>query len=109
VFATLEGRTVTPVIASVGPDTLAALSGSPDPMVGFTVESDPAANIATAVEYGCEYLHVLYPLCLETDVVNLAHEAGLAIDAWSVGDRETLRRLETAGVDAATVTSCDIA
>ncbi|MFB6227578.1 MAG: glycerophosphodiester phosphodiesterase [Halobacteriales archaeon] len=108
VFAALEGQQVTPVIVSVGPDTLADRSDSVDPMLGLTVEGDPEVGIARALDHGYDYLHVLFSLCFGTEIVDLAHEADLAVDAWSVGDRETLRRLEEAGVDAVTVTACDI-
>jgi glycerophosphoryl diester phosphodiesterase len=56
-----------------------------------------------AAKSDCEYVHVHYPLCLETDVVERAHAAGLAVDAWTVSDAATVRRLAERGVDAVTV------
>lgn len=78
-----------------------------DEMVGLSFWRDPVENVQRAVELGCEYVHVYYELCFETSIVSRAHDAGLAVDAWSIDDRETRKRLAAISVDAVTVNSHD--
>lgn len=95
-----------PVILSVDTTVLETFDPrSVDVMVGLSFWRDHVENVRRAAEYGCEFVHVYYELCLETDVVPRAHDAGLAVDAWSVHDRETKERLAATGVDAVTVNS----
>lgn len=78
-----------------------------DEMVGLSFWRDHVENVERAAERGCEYVHVHHRLCLETDVVTRAHDAGLAVDAWSIDDSETTARLAAIGVDAVTVNNRD--
>ncbi|WP_407652194.1 glycerophosphodiester phosphodiesterase [Halomicrococcus gelatinilyticus] len=59
-------------------------------------------GLATAVALGCDTLHPHSTLCLETDVVDAAHAAGMDVVAWAADDDETFERLRAAGVDGAT-------
>ena len=59
-------------------------------------------GLATAVALGCDTLHPHSELCLETDVVDAAHAAGMDVVAWAADDDETFERLRAAGVDGAT-------
>jgi glycerophosphoryl diester phosphodiesterase len=77
--------------------------GSVDVPIGLSIDQHPDENVELAAKSDCEYVHVHYPLCLETDVVERAHAAGLAVDAWTVSDAATVRRLAERGVDAVTV------
>lgn len=78
-----------------------------DVPIGLSFWQNSTENIRRAVENGCEYVHVYYQLCLETDIVTRAHRADLSVDAWSIDDRGTSKRLEEADVDAVTVNSTD--
>lgn len=83
-------------LASFDPKTV-------DVPVGLSVDQNPDESVKVAADRGCRYVHVHYPLCLETDVVDRAHAVGLAVDAWTVSDAATTRRLKAKGVDAVTV------
>jgi len=59
---------------------------------------DPGRSLAEAVRLGCAALHL--PLGLVgTATVGAAHDAGLAVAAWTVGDRAGLELVRSAGVD----------
>lgn len=97
-----------PIILSVDSTLLDTFDpGSIDETVGLSFFRNHIENVERAAARGCGYVHVYYGLCLETDVVDRAHEAGLAVDAWSIDDRETTSRLEAMGVDAVTVNNRD--
>lgn len=79
-----------------------------DVMRGYSFLVDPSAHLDRAVELGCEYVHVWQALCLETDVVDEAHERGLLVDAWSIRDPDRAVALRDRGVDALTVDRWDV-
>ena len=81
-----------------------------DVETGFLFGSDADANLRTAVDFGCDAVHPHYDLCLETDVVRAAHEAGLDVVAWKAARRRTeIHNLRAAGVDGVTADRWDIA
>lgn len=81
-----------------------------DVPTGFLFESDPEANLATALDLDCDAVHPHYDCCLETDVVDAAHAAGLDVVAWkALKTREEFAALQEAGVDGATADRWDIA
>lgn len=97
------------ILSSTSEAVLHEASEAPVPVEsGLSFYEDPERNVGRAAELGCAFVHVHYRLALETDLVERAHEAGLAVDAWTVEDAPTLARLREAGVDAATVDRWDI-
>ncbi|MFC6835459.1 glycerophosphodiester phosphodiesterase [Halomarina ordinaria] len=61
-------------------------------------------GVRRARELGCTYLHPEYRLCLDDDRrVVRATKAGLRVNAWTVPDRRSVRRLRRAGVDGVIV------
>ena len=60
---------------------------------------DVESLAAEAVALGCNELHVRYELCLQTDIVEIAHETDLAVGAWTVHSPSTFQSLVDAGVD----------
>ena len=56
--------------------------------------------LETAVGLGCTAIHPRYELCLGTDLVDRAHDAGLRVEAWTVTTREEVDALTAAGVDS---------
>lgn len=64
--------------------------------VGATV------GIQTALTLECDSLHPHSTQCLETGIVDLAHENDLDVIAWAADDEAVISDLYTAGVDAAT-------
>lgn len=102
--AEIEG----PIIISVGISALETFDpNAVDEMVGLSFWRDYVENVERAAERGCEFVHVHHRLCLETDVVTRAHDAGLSVDAWSIDESETTVQLAAIGVDAVTVNNRD--
>lgn len=62
---------------------------------------------ATTRELGCSAIHPRYELCLRTDLVGRAHDAGLRVAAWTADSRRVYRALRDADVDAVIVDDCD--
>lgn len=62
-------------------------------------EDDVDATLERARELGCTHVHPHYDLCLETNVVERAHRAGLSVNAWTVRDATTAQVLVEEGVD----------
>ena len=80
-----------------------------DVVTGFLFDSNPAGNLATAVDLGCGVVHPHYDLCLETDVVAAAHEAGLRVVAWKAARTAAeVAAVRDAGVDGVTADRWDI-
>ena len=75
----------------------------------FGREVGVEAGLDTARELGCRALHPRADLCLETDVVERTHRAGMWVVAWAADGRETVDGLRTRGVDGATVDSWSVA
>ena len=63
----------------------------------FAPDADPAAAVETARDLGCVALHPHHSWA--GDVVDTAHEAGLAVNAWTIERAATAERLREAGVD----------
>lgn len=77
---------------------------------GYLFDGDPQTSVDTAVEVGCDVVHPHYDLCLDTDVVNRAHDAGLDVIAWKAARTEAeVATLRAAGVDGVTADRWDIA
>lgn len=60
------------------------------------------AGIQTALALECNSLHPHSKQCLETDIIERAHENDLDVIAWAAADERVVGDLYTAGVDAAT-------
>ncbi|MFB6165308.1 MAG: glycerophosphodiester phosphodiesterase [Haloarculaceae archaeon] len=77
---------------------------------GYLFEADPRDGLETAIELGCDVVHPHYDLCLDTDVVDTAHDRGLSVIAWKAARTETeIEHLRAAGVDGVTADRWDIA
>lgn len=59
----------------------------------------PDANFLTAETVGCSHANVHWALCFLTDLVERAHEAGVAVHAWPVATRPLAWALDRRGVD----------
>lgn len=86
---------------AAAPDLPRALVAGPydDPPEGWlAAAADP---IERALELDCVALHPRHDLALADDaaLVERAHEAGLAVNAWTVSDGDTAAALRAAGVD----------
>lgn len=77
---------------------------------GLLFDADPRVNLQTALELDCDAVHPHYDLCLETDVVQAAHDEGLRVVAWKAARRRTeIHVLRSLGVDAVTADRWEIA
>lgn len=77
---------------------------------GYLFDSDPDERLGTALDLGCAAVHPHYDLCLSTDIVDTAHEAGLKVIAWKAARTpEEVKRLRSIGVDGVTADRWDIA
>lgn len=74
--------------------------------------SVPHAELAEAVETAASldasFIEVPYSLCLETDIVDAAHDADLDVVAWPIRTREQLDAIAAHNVDAAMLDRIDI-
>ncbi|WP_149799698.1 glycerophosphodiester phosphodiesterase [Halorubrum xinjiangense] len=61
---------------------------------------DVAGMVETATELGCAAVSPRYELCLRTDLVSRATEAGLRVLPWTVASAREYEAVATAGVDA---------
>src|SRR6056297_170841 len=77
---------------------------------GYLFESDPSTSLKIAIEHGCDVVHPHYDLCLETDVVTSAQNAGLDVVAWKAArTADEIAALRAVGVDGVTTDRWDIA
>lgn len=63
------------------------------------LSADEEGSIERAVDLGCVAVHPNHQRCIGTDFVDRAHEAGLAVHAWTVAAAVTAKALARAGVD----------
>lgn len=81
-----------------------------DVSTGFLFENEPEKNLQRAIEMNCDAVHPHYELCLSSDIVDAAHDAGLQVIAWKAArKREEVQELESVGVDGVTADRWDIA
>lgn len=71
-------------------------------------KADPADSVARADSLDCSYVHPNVELCLESDVVERAHECGMDVNAWTVRTTETASALGDAGVDGLILDRWDV-
>jgi len=96
-------------VSSFIPDALGEVNEEWDVPTGLLFETDPTANLQTALDLGCETVHPHYELCLSSDIVDAAHDAGLRVVAWKAAQRpEEVQTLASVGVDGVTADRWDI-
>jgi glycerophosphoryl diester phosphodiesterase len=89
------------IVSSFQPATLQAVQASDGRLAlgalwGFG--SDPGPALDEAVANGYRAVHP-FVLSVTTDLVARAHDAGLAVNVWTVNAREDLTRMVALGVD----------
>lgn len=83
-------------------------SASADADCAFIVSDHGGPQIRTAVELDCVAIHPRYDAVLGTDFVEAAHEAGLAVNVWTIAEAGPATDLLRAGVDGLIVDAWDI-
>ena len=89
------------LFSSFHPEALAALRDR-DPSADralLVADGTPERAVGAATELGCVAVHPPIDPATESTIVEAAHEAGLAVNAWTATDREDAERLVAAGVD----------
>lgn len=102
------------VVSSFDPDRLVDLReqrGEQDgPSTALLFADAPDHHLALATDFGCAFVHPHVSLCLDTDLIRRAHDAGLGVNAWTLGspgsggnwvvtDPEVPGRLRERGID----------
>lgn len=70
---------------------------------------DTTATLDIAADLECGSIHPNVRLCLETDIVERAHERGLAVNAWTAESAAEITQLRTRGVDGVVINDCGLA
>ena len=65
----------------------------------LVADGGPERVVEAATDLGCAAVHPAIDVATEPGFVEAAHEAGLAVNAWTATDREDAERLLAAGVD----------
>lgn len=86
------------LLSSFDADDLREASEAGDVSLALLFADDPGRGIATARSLGCRAVHPHRCLC-DGAFVNRAHEAGFAVNAWTVRSADAATWLAAAGVD----------
>jgi glycerophosphoryl diester phosphodiesterase len=100
----LEMATSTPhevIISSFDAGALRGVHPGDDTNVelGYVLGATPDDDLSVATDLDCAFVHPNAWLCLLTGVVADAHDAGLAVNAWTVDSRPGAWALSWRGVD----------
>jgi glycerophosphoryl diester phosphodiesterase len=89
------------IISSFDPDALRGVNPGPSTNVelAYVLGATPDDDLTVATDLDCTYVHPNAWLCLLTGVVARAHDAGLAVNAWTVDSRPGAWALSRRGVD----------
>jgi Glycerophosphoryl diester phosphodiesterase len=89
------------IISSFDPDALHDVHPEENTNVelAYVLGATPDDDLAVAMDLDCAFVHPNAWLCLLTGVVARAHDAGLAVNAWTVDSRPGAWALSRRGVD----------
>jgi glycerophosphoryl diester phosphodiesterase len=110
VVALADDRPHDVVVSSFDPDHLARVRDLDGPPTALLFADDPDRNLLLATDPGPSSVHPHASLCLGTDLIERAHEAGLRVNAWTLGppgsdgtwtvtDPDAPNRLRERGID----------
>lgn len=83
-------------------------SASADADCAFIVSDRGGPQIRTAAELDCVAIHPRYDAVLGTDLVEAAHDAGLAVNVWTIDATSPAAELVRAGVDGLIVDAWNV-
>ncbi|MFW6317909.1 MAG: glycerophosphodiester phosphodiesterase [Halorubrum sp.] len=98
------------LFSSFLPDALGSLRDR-DPSTDralLVADGTPERALDAATDLGCVAVHPPIDLATEPGFVEAAHEAGLAVNAWTAVDRDDAERLLAAGVDGVIADRWDV-
>lgn len=89
------------IISALDPDALRGVHPEETTNVelAYVLGATPDDDLAVATDLDCAFVHPNAWLCLLTGVVARAHDAGLAVNAWTVDSRPGAWALSRRGVD----------
>lgn len=93
--------------ASLGYVSFAYFQDEPVDPTSIT-DSELDETLSQAEGLNCSFIEVPYELCLETDIVERAHDRGLDVVAWTIRTEAQLNDVAEAGVDGAMIDRIDI-
>jgi glycerophosphoryl diester phosphodiesterase len=95
------------IISSFSPDALRDVHPEENTNVelGYVLGTTPDDDLGVATDLGCTFVHPHAWLCLLTGVVADAHDAGLAVNAWTVDSRPGAWALSWRDVDGLVASS----
>jgi glycerophosphoryl diester phosphodiesterase len=98
------------LVSTFSEDALEAVEEhAPALPTAYLFEREPERALAVADRYDCAALHPSAELLLDgSDVIARAHEAGLAVHAWTVTDAEEAAALAALGVDGVIADYADV-
>ena len=73
--------------------------------LAYVLDATPADDLVLADDLECSFVHPHTSLCLLTDVVAEAHDAGMEVNAWTVDSRAAAWALEKRGADGVIASS----
>jgi glycerophosphoryl diester phosphodiesterase len=76
--------------------------------LAYVLDATPTDDIEFAQSIDCEFVHPHTSVCLLTDLVTQAHDAGMEVNAWTVDTRSAAWALEQRGVDGVIASSPDV-
>jgi glycerophosphoryl diester phosphodiesterase len=106
-----DGPSVTVLVSSFTPPTLAAVRRTApqlDTALLLFAIGDPATTVAEAVSAGHAAIHPFDPI-VDVTLIDAAHDAGLAVNVWTVDAPDRIRQLADLGVDGIVTNMPDVA
>jgi len=73
--------------------------------LAYVLDATPTDDVALADSLDCAFVHPHTAVCLFTDVVSQAHDAGMEVNAWTVDSGVAAWALEERGVDGVIASS----
>jgi len=96
------------IVSSFHWDELRAASDAGATTLAVLCHEDPEGALDVATELDADFLHPPKHLCLETDLVERAHDRGIEVNVWAVEDGSDIADLRAAGVDGVSVDRLDL-
>lgn len=76
--------------------------------LAYVLDATPTDDIEFAESIDCAFVHPHTSLCLLTDLVTQAHDAGMEVNAWTVDSQPGAWALKQRGVDGVIASSPDV-
>lgn len=95
-------------VSSFDPSELRAAKDAGASSLAVLCHEDPAAALDVARELDADYIHPPKELCLDTDLVDRAHDRGVEVNVWTGDSRADVDQLRAADVDGVSTNRVEI-